>query len=73
MPKCRNCLFAFSSNGDGFAEHDYITGKEKQFDLEEFPTEQELINRYKLESNLTPMEEAIISQPYYSDQSTYPP
>lgn len=65
--------FAFSSNGDGFAEHDFITGKERQFDLDQFPTEQELINRYKLESNLTPMEEAIISQPYYSDQSTYPP
>lgn len=65
--------FAFSSNGDGFAEHDFITGKERQFGLDEFPTEQELINRYKLESNLTPMEEAIISQPYYSGQSTYPP
>ena len=65
--------FAFSSNGDGFAEHDFLTGKERQFALEEFPTEQELIDRYKRESNLTPAEETIISQPYYSDQSTYPP
>lgn len=65
--------FAFSSNGDGFAEHDFLTGKERQFDLDQFPTEQELIHRYKLESNLTPMEETIISQPYYSDQNTYPP
>lgn len=28
--------FAFSSNGDGFAEHDFLTGKERQFDLEDF-------------------------------------
>ncbi len=65
--------FAFSSNGDGFAEHDFLTGKERKFELDQFPTEQELIHRYKLESNLTPMEETIISQPYYSDQNTYPP
>lgn len=65
--------FAFSSNGDGFAEHDFLTGKERQFGLDAFPTEQELIGRYKRESNMTPAEDAIISQPYYSDQNTYPP
>ena len=31
--------FAYSSNGDGFAEHDFLTGKERQFGLNEFPTE----------------------------------
>ena len=30
--------FAFSSNGDGFAEHDFLTGMERQFGLDEFPT-----------------------------------
>lgn len=65
--------FAFSSNGDGFAEHNFLTGKERKFDLDQFPTEQELTDRYKLESNLTPAEEAVIHQPYYSDQNTYPP
>lgn len=69
--------FAYSSNGDGFAEHDFLTGKERQFALDEFPTEEELIARYKAEQNggagLTPAQEAIIAQPYYSSQNTYPP
>ena len=30
--------FAYSSNGDGFIEHDFLTGKERQFGLDEFPT-----------------------------------
>lgn len=65
--------FAYSSNGDGFAEHDFLTGMERQFDLDEFPTEEELIARYKLESGLTPQQEAAQQQPYYSSQNTYPP
>lgn len=65
--------FAFSSNGDGFAEHDFLTGMERQFGLDEFPTEEELIARYKLESGLTPQQEAVQQQPYYSSQNTYPP
>lgn len=28
--------FAFSSNGDGFAEHDFLTGKERTFGLDEY-------------------------------------
>ncbi len=65
--------FAFSSNGDGFVEHDFLTGMERQFGLDEFPTEEELIARYKLESGLTPQQEAAQQQPYYSSQNTYPP
>lgn len=69
--------FAFSSNGDGFAEHDFLTGAEREFSLDEFPTEAELIARYEREVNqgqgLTPAEVAAINQPYYSSQSTYPP
>lgn len=29
--------FAFSSNGDGFAEHDFLTGEEREFGMDEFP------------------------------------
>lgn len=65
--------FAFSSNGDGFAEHDFLTGTEREFGLDEFPTEEELIARYKAESALTPAQETIIDQPYYSSQTTYSP
>ena len=65
--------FAYSSNGDGFAEHDFLTGKERQFGLDEFPTEAELVARFKKESGMTPAQEAVIEQPYYSSQNTYPP
>lgn len=65
--------FAFSSNGDGFAEHDFLTGAERQFGLDEFPTEAELTERFKKESGLTPLQETAMNQPYYSSQSTYPP
>ena len=65
--------FAFSSNGDGFAEHDFLTGAERQFGMDEFPTEAELIDRYKRESGLTPAQETAMAKPYFSSQATYPP
>ncbi|MCR5636143.1 MAG: DEAD/DEAH box helicase family protein [Clostridiales bacterium] len=69
--------FAYSSNGDGFAEHDFLTGKEREIALDEFPTEEELIARYKAErqanGDFSQNQETIIEQPYYSSQNTYPP
>lgn len=69
--------FAYSSNGDGFQEYDFLTGKERTLGLDEFPTEQELIERYKIELNdgdgITEAEEFIMDQPYYSGQNTYDP
>ena len=65
--------FAYSSNGDGFAEHDFLTGKERQLKMDEFPTEVELVSRFKEESGMTPTQEVVIEQPYYSSQNTYPP
>lgn len=69
--------FAYSSNGDGFQEYDFLTGKERTFGLDEFPTEQELIERYKIELNdgdgITEAKEFIMDQPYYSGQNTYDP
>lgn len=65
--------FAYSSNGDGFMEHDFLTGQEREIGLDEFPSEQELATRYKQESGLTPRQESILEQPYYSSQNTYPP
>ena len=65
--------FAYSSNGDGFAEHDFLTGRERTFGLDEFPTEEELVARYKMESQMTSAQETAVNQPYYSSQNTYPP
>lgn len=69
--------FAYSSNGDGFKEHDFMTGEEREFGLDEFPTEEELIHRYKKElhqgQGITPTQEEVMRQPYYTGQNTYPP
>lgn len=69
--------FAYSSNGDGFAEHDFLTGKEREFSMDDFPTEDELIARYNAESNngsgLTDAQKTILNQPYFSSQNTYSP
>ena len=69
--------FAYSSNGDGFFEHDFLTGKERELGLDEFPTEEDLYYRYKNGANngegLSENQEKMIQQPYYSSQKTYPP
>ena len=51
--------FAYSSNGGGFMEHDFLTGKERELGLDEFPTEEELAARYQRESGITPQQETI--------------
>ena len=71
--QCLDVPFVYSSNGDGFAEHDFLTGTEREFGLDESPTEAELIARFKQESGLSPAQETVIDQPYYSSQNTYPP
>lgn len=69
--------FAYSSNGDAFREHDFLMGTERDITMEDFPTPDELYARFQKGANggagLTQAEEAIIGQPYYSSQSTYPP
>lgn len=75
--KMLDVKFAFSSNGEGFAEHDFLTGKERFFGMDEFPTREELIERYKKEINegngLNEQEEAAINQPLCSGQNIFPP
>lgn len=69
--------FAYSSNGDAFYEHDFLTGKEQQISLEQFPTQEMLVARYYSElhsgKGISDLEKKVISRPYYSSQSTYPP
>lgn len=69
--------FAYSSNGDAFYEHDLLTGKEREIPLSDFPTPDELIERYTSNANkgngLSADELTVIDQPYYSSQNTYEP
>jgi len=65
--------FAYSSNGDGFVEHDFLTGAEREIPLDQFPTREELQARYETEANLSDEQKKAAWRPYYSSQNTYEP
>ena len=44
--KMMDVPFAYSSNGLGFQEYDFLTGKERTLGMDEFPTKEELYARY---------------------------
>lgn len=69
--------FAYSLNGDGFEEYDFLTGQERQIGMDEFSTLEELFARYNEEVNggqgLSSEQIKVMSQPYYTSQNTYSP
>ncbi|MCW1713864.1 MULTISPECIES: EcoAI/FtnUII family type I restriction enzme subunit R [Synergistaceae] len=62
-----NIPFAYSSNGCGFIEHDYFTGAETELSLDEFPSENELWERYLTGKNIDQKQERIIEEPDHFD------
>lgn len=71
-----NVPFVFSSNGDGFLFHNSIAkdGKiEKEISLEEFPSPETLWRMWCEHKEITPVQEAIITENYYSDGSNKTP
>ena len=69
--------FAYSSNGFGFQEYDFLTGKERTLSMADFPSKEELYKRFQEESNsgggLNADELKVINQPYCTGQDIYPP
>lgn len=65
--------FAYSSNGDAFIEHDFLTGKETEIPLDAFPTKEQLIERLRANNNLTSEQQYIVDEPYYFDQDSKDP
>ena len=69
--------FAFSSNGQGYQEYDFLTGEERSFPMDAFPTKEELYARFHLESNggkgFSDEEKKVINQPYCTGQDIFPP
>lgn len=69
--------FAYSSNGLGFQEYDFLTGKERSLSMDTFPTKEELYQRFLTESNdgegLNEVEQQIINQPYCTGKDIFPP
>ncbi len=75
--KMMDVPFAYSSNGFGFQEYDFLTGKERAIGMDEFPTKEELYARYFSEVNdgqgVTDEEMKVIEQPYCTGQDIFPP
>lgn len=65
--------FAYSSNGDGFLEHNMLTGREREISIYDFPKPEELWNRYKEDANIDSEKERIITTPYYYRQGANNP
>lgn len=57
--------FVYASNGDAFVEQDLITGEVRDLPLDEFPSPEELYQRYLLETNTTETGEKALLEPYY--------
>ena len=69
--------FAFSSNGEGYQEYDFLTGKERSFTMDKFPSKEELYARFLSESNegngLSDDEKKVLEQPFCTGQDIFPP
>lgn len=62
--------FVFSSNGDGFVFHNkFITEgpAEINLSLDEFPSPETLWKMYHEQNHISPMQDMVIDEPYYSD------
>lgn len=62
--------FVFSSNGDGFVFHNkFITEGpvEINLSLEEFPSPETLWEMYRKQNHISPVQDKVIDEPYYSD------
>ena len=58
--------FAYSSNGKGFIEHDFFTGRERKLSIDNFPSQAELWQRYLDGNSLTQKQiDAILIPDYY--------
>lgn len=57
--------FAYSSNGDGFIEQDLFTGEVRELAIHEFPSPEELWERYRRAKGFTEEVEELVTEPYY--------
>ena len=69
--------FAYSSNGDGFMEHDRTQAYgvvEREISLADFPSPEELWRRYcRYKGIETPAQTKLVSQPYYQSPTSFEP
>lgn len=67
--------FAYSTNGSAFLEHNRLTKEgsvEQEVNLDNFPTPQELYNRWATAKNLSQNVEEVVSQDYFEEKGRTP-
>ena len=57
--------FAYSSNGSGFVEFDFLSGSQRELALNEFPTPDELWQRFLEYKHFSSSAFKIIQEPYF--------
>lgn len=65
--------FVYSSNGQGFLEHDRFSSKEKTSDLGSFPNPQDLYQRYLQAKGYDSEQQKVVSENYFVDDSNTSP
>ncbi|MCC6603770.1 MAG: DEAD/DEAH box helicase family protein [Anaerolineae bacterium] len=68
--------FAYSSNGDGFLEHNRLAQAgniERELALDAFPQPELLWQQYVVAKNITPEQEAIVTERYYTGRDVHNP
>lgn len=63
--KTLDVYYVYASNGDGFVEQNLITGTVTEIGLDEFPSPEELYQRYLVDKGISETEEKAILEPYY--------
>lgn len=63
--KALDIYYVYASNGDAFVEQNLITGEVRELRLEEFPSPEELYQRYLTDKNINEAEEKVMLEPYY--------
>ena len=63
--KALDVSYVYASNGDGFVEQNLIKGTVTEIGLDEFPSPEELYQRYLVDKGITKTEEKAILEPYY--------
>ncbi len=65
--KLLDAPFAFSSNGKSFEFYNLATAQEESYDMDSFPTQKALWERYCADQNYTYEQLEIVEKPYYND------
>ncbi|WP_434337546.1 EcoAI/FtnUII family type I restriction enzme subunit R [Mycoplasma capricolum] len=65
-----DCHLAYSTNGNEFIEFDRTTGKQRKLKMDDFPSVDQLVNRYKKINNLSQEDWKVVSTKNYYSQGS---